>query len=536
MQRGKKLTTLFLTALLAIGAVGCGSTTKDAADTNGAQGQGAAAEAKILRMAAQDPQVPLDAQKHTYSHLLKITDQIVEPLIIMGADGNLQPLLLTEMPKVSDDLLTYEFTLKENVKFHNGETLKASDVKYSFKRLLTDGKMGNLIDMIKGADKLVAKESDDLEGFQIVDDTHFTITINEPFIPFLSAIATDYVVIYPEAACTEAGDEWGLKTLVGTGPFRFDAYNQGQDVIVTKFEEYHGEPVKLDGINFKFIQDPNTQVMEYQKGNIDVLQLDSALYPTFANNEAIKEEMHSFTPYGLVFFTINTQKYPDPKVREALSYSIDREAICNDLLYGTATPAKTFIPKGLLGHNDEAADYEYNPEKAKQLLAEAGYPDGIEIEVQDNTKYPTYSKLIVAVQEQARASGINIKINQVDNAAWADMKRSGQVSMAISNWYVDYADPDGMIYQTMSEKMTKQNSNFYADEEFNQLLNDARGEADTQKRGEMYKKADELLTRRDYAAIPICNETMFYLAKDYVKGFEVTSSYRYYFGNADLEK
>jgi peptide/nickel transport system substrate-binding protein len=293
---------------------------------------------------------------------------------------------------------------------------------------------------------------------------------------------------------------------------------------------------KLDEVDFKFIQDPNTQVMEYQKGTVDLVQLDSALYPTFANNEELKKDMHSFSPYGLVFLTINTQKITNPKVREALSYAIDRKTICEDLLYGTATPAKTFIPKGILGYNESTPEYEYNPEKAKQLLAEANYPDGIDLVVQDNTKYPTYSKMLVAIQEQAKSAGIRITINQVDNAAWADMKRNGKMTMAISNWYVDYVDPDGMIYQTMSEKLTKQNSNFYDDPTFNDLLNTARATSDLGQREDMYKKADQILTRRDYAAIPICNETMFYLAKSYVKGFNVDSSYRYYFGNIDIQK
>lgn len=531
MQKGKWI-ALILTACVTMGLAGCSG-----GDSNKSAGNDTNAP-KILRMAAQDPQVPLDPQKHTYSHLLKITDQVLESLIAPDKDGGLKPVLLTELPILGDDNLTYQFTLKENVKFHNGETLKASDVKYSFIRLLTEGKMANLIDMIQGADQLEAGKGSEQEfaGFRIVDDTHFEITLKEPFVPFLSAIATDYVVIYPEQACKDAGEQWGLTTLVGTGPFSLKEYKQGETVVVVKNETYHGAEPKLDEVDFKFIQDPNTQVMEYQKGNVDVMQLDPALYPTFANNEEIKKDMHSFSPYGLVFLTMNNKKIADPKVREALSYAIDRKTICNDLLYGTATPATTFIPKGLLGYNEDAPEFAYDPEKAKQLLAEAGYPDGIDLEAQDNTKYPTYTKVIVAIQDQAKAAGIRIKINQVDNAAWADMKRNGQVSMAVSNWYVDYADPDGMLYQTMSQKMTVQNSNFYADPEFNQLLDDARAEADESKREEMYKKADEILTRRDYGSIPICNESMFYLAKDYVKNFEVTSNYRYYFGETDIQK
>lgn len=532
MRKSKKLATILISAILAIGIVGCGTS-----NNNGSGEPGTSNELKVLRFAAQDPQVPLDPQKHTYSHLLKISDQVLESLLGTDTDGNLIPVLLTNMPELSENKLTYSFELKDNIKFHNGELLKSSDVKYSYERVLKEGKMSNLIDMVQGADKVMKKEADSLEGFKIIDDTHFDITLTEQYIPFLSAIATPYIAIYPEQACSESGQDWGIKALIGTGPFKLKEYVQGTGVTVLKNEEYHGNPVKLDEINFKFIQDSNTQVMEYQKGNIDVLQLDSALYPTYSNDEKIKKDMYSFNPIGLVFLTINNKEITDPKIREALSYSIDRKEICESLLYGTATPAKTFLPKGLLGYNDSVEEYEYNPEKAKQILADAGYPNGIELEAVDNTKYPTLSKIIIAIQDQAKASGINIKINQIDNAAWADMKRSGKLKdMAISNWYVDYIDPDGMIYQTMSEKLTQQNSNFYADKEFNDLLNTARITEDPAQREEMYKKADELLTRRDYGAIPIYNETMYYLKKDYVKNFEVSSTYRFLFGDTDIQK
>lgn len=530
LHKFKKIAALLMTALLTISIAGCSQ------NNDGEQQGNSGEEKKVLRVAAQDAQVALDPHQYSYSHVLKITDQILEPLIMVQNDGQLAPALIKEMPTLSDDKMTYSFELKDGLTFHNGEPVKASDVKYSYERVLKMGKLANLIDMIKGADAVISGESDSLEGFAIKDDTHFEITLNEQYIPFLSAIATPYLSVYPEKACEEAGQDWGFKTLIGTGPFKFENYTQGTGVTLLKNDSYHNYEVKIDEIDYKFIQDSNTQVMEYQKGNIDVMQLDSALYPTYANDPKLKAEMRSFTPYGLVFLTLNNKKLDNPKVKEALSYAIDRESICKDLLYETATPATTFIPKGLLGYNENATPYEYNPEKAKQLLAEAGYPDGIELEATDNTKYPTYSKVIVAIQDQAKAAGINIKINQVDNAAWADIKRSGQLTMAISNWYVDYNDPDGMIYQCMSEKMTSQNSNFYADEEFNQLLEEGRKTEDPAKREEIYKKADEILTRRDYGSIPIFNETMFYLTKDYVKNFEVSSTYRYFYGQADIQK
>lgn len=129
-----------------------------------------------------------------------VADQITQPLISLKNDGTLAPELIKEMPKISDDGLTYSFELKDNVKFHNGETVKTSDVKYSFERLLTEGVMGSMIDQIVGAQALIDKTATSLEGFKIIDDQKFDIVLEQPFSPFTSTIATAYVAIYPEQA------------------------------------------------------------------------------------------------------------------------------------------------------------------------------------------------------------------------------------------------------------------------------------------------------------------------------------------------
>ncbi|MEG0076160.1 MAG: ABC transporter substrate-binding protein, partial [Eubacterium sp.] len=182
--------------------------------------------------------------------------------------------------------------------------------------------------------------------------------------------------------------------------------------------------------------------------------------------------------------------------------------------------------------NEALPEYEYNPEKAKQLLAEAGHPNGITIPVICSTKYQTLLKVATALQDQMKASGINLEITQVDGAGYTDMNKQGGIELSVSNWYTDYVDPDGMIYQRLSATTTAQVSNKYANPEFNTLLNDARKIKDEKQREALYQKADELLTHKDYGAIPLYNDSMFYLKQDNVDNFEVTSIYRYYFKDA----
>ena len=267
----------------------------------------------------------------------------------------------------------------------------------------------------------------ELSGFEVQDDTHFTITLKKPYAPFLSVLSTAYTAIYPEAACEEAGDTWGMQTLYGTGPFKLDSYQTGVGAVLSRFDDYHGGPVKLDGVDYKFIEDVNTQVLEYQAGNVDYVDVDPSVYPIYSSNPQLSGEMHGFQPTGCYSITLNVKTFPDAKVREAIALSIDRAAICESILHGTATVPTSYIPAGIIGHDDSLPEFEYNPERAKELLAEAGYPDGIDVRVTVNTKYQGNVAIATAFREQAKDAGINVELEQVDSDAWSDLKLSGGV-------------------------------------------------------------------------------------------------------------
>ena len=186
----KRFAGAALLCAVALSLAACGGSSSSSSETTaaggaaaettagGAASSGAAAEGgKVVRVAAVDPQVALDPQQYTYSIIMKITDNITESLLMTKGDGSLEPLLLAAMPEISEDQLTYSFELLPDVKFHNGETLKASDVKYSYERLIKMAKMATLLENVAGYDELSAGTADELSGFQIQDDTHFTITL-----------------------------------------------------------------------------------------------------------------------------------------------------------------------------------------------------------------------------------------------------------------------------------------------------------------------------------------------------------------------
>lgn len=538
----KRLFSLVLISAMVLSSLtACGGNkdkeTKAPSETTAAAETTASAAAtgdKILRVASEDPQVPLDMQLNTYSIIMKVTDNVTESLLTTNAEGKLEPTLLAEMPTLSEDKLTYSFTLKDGVKFHNDAPLTSADVKYSLERMVKKLKMSSLLEKVEGYEAFFNGEAEELTGIVVVDDTHFEIHMSEVYTPFLSALSTPYCAIYPEEACEAAGDNWGMTELYGTGPFKLVSYQTGVGVELAKNENYHGGDVKLDGIKYTFIDDPNTGVLEYQKGNIDVVYMDSALYPTYANGE-LKDELYSFNPYGGYYLSFNVKDIPEAKVREALTYAVDRKALCDSVLFGTASPASSFLQKGLIGAVDDAEQFDYNPEKAKELLAEAGYPDGYDLRITVNTKYPTSVTIGTAVQAQMKEAGINVEVEQVDSAAWTDMKKNGGVTCGIGNWYVDYNDPDSMLYP-VSDGRTDLNSMFWHNDEFKQLMIDGVQTDDEAQRQEIYAKADDILTHKEFAVAMLYNETLFYLKKPYVTGFEVTSTYRTMFNNTDIEK
>ena len=505
----KTLAGIVLSCVLAASLTACGgsgnSTSTSAAETSAAAGDSTSAAAttesgdKVVRIAAVDPQVALDPQQFTYSIVMKITDNITESLLTTTSDG-LVPTLLAAMPTISDDNMTYSFELLPDVKFHDGTTLKASDVKYSYERLIKMAKMATLLENVVGYDEMSAGTADELSGIEVQDDTHFTIQLKKPYAPFLSVLSTAYCAIYPQEACEAAGDNWGMTTLIGTGAFKLDSYQTGVGATLSRFDDYHDGAVALSGLDYKFIEDVNTQVLEYQKGNVDYVDVDPSIYPVYSSNPDLKDQMHGFQPTGCYSLNVNSKTYSDPKVREAIALSIDRKAICESILHGTATVPNSYIPAGIIGHDDSLPEFEYDPEKAKSLLAEAGYPDGIDLRVTVNTKYQGNVAIATAFQQQAKAAGINVEVEQVDSAAWSDMKKNGGVDCGISNWYVDYSDPESMLYPMTK---TDTNSSFWHNAEFDKLMDEGIATTDEAERQEIYAKAEHIMTREDWATTPL---------------------------------
>jgi peptide/nickel transport system substrate-binding protein len=509
---------------------------------SGASAECADAEKKILRFGAVNMKSTLDMQVNSFSRVMDISDAIVEPLLRLNEENKIVPALVKEMPKASADGKVYRFELKPGIKFHNGATLKASDVKYTFERMFrpeTEAEMSYICDMILGAGEMTEGKAKELAGFRIIDDLTFEITLAYPYAPFLGSISTSYAGIYPEAACAAAGKDWGRETYIGTGPFKVTNLDLDNGIVTERFEDYHGDSQPLDGIEFIFVEDPNTRRMEYERGNIDVMALDATLYPQYASGP-LAPEIGSYSPIGIIFLDPNMkdERLKDVRVREALSLAVDRRAIADGLMKGSATEARTFLTPGLPGFDETAAPYERDVARAKKLLAEAGYPDGIKIEsyIRNDGMNTMFGRTLLAVQDQVREAGIEIEVVRLDPAAMSEMRASGGVPLEVMDWYADFPDPDGFIYSILYSSNAAVLTSNYDSPEFDRILDEARSSPDPAKRAELYRRADHMATRVDYAAIPLFHEKLYYLAKPYVKNFKMMYNDVFHFYGVDVDK
>ena len=543
-MKKKFLTALVSAGVAALALSGCGGgaseSTKaadqtDSAAESSAQTAGEDGARKVLRYGQANSGEGLDMQKSTSSRSAAIADEVTESLLRFDDDNKEEPVLLTDFPTVSDDGLTYSFELKQGVHFTNGTELTSKDVKFTFERMFTPStaaKSTAYFNMIQGAQDMLAGSATELSGFEIVDDYHFNITLEYPFAPFVKNIGTSYADIFPEDACTEAGENWGLGTdLIGTGPYKIEENDDTTQVVLVKNEDYHGGEVNLDELQFIFYDDDQTKLIAYENGDIDLADLNASLLSQYQANYA--DEITAYYPLGTAFISmnLNDQYLSDVNVRKAISLAINREELVDAVLNGAGIPATSYLNNGIPGHDDSLSVYEYNPEKAKELLAEAGYADGITItsEVRQSDQ-AVYS----AIQGYLAEVGINMELNVVDNATYNSDRTAGKIPLTGMTWNALYPDGDFQMYNYFYSSKSDAQGVFYHNDEFDKLLDDARKSTDEDARAEMYKEADKILSQDDYACIPLYYPQSQFIAKPYVKNYKV-GNLIYHFWNADID-
>ena len=535
----KKKISLMLAAALTAGLAltGCGgSKTSDTTDNTAGAENESTAEVKGVDVdttgylvAALNADIQTaDVQKTSkdYEVPFNIFDRLVD--VEVDADGNSKIVpSLAESWDISDDGLEYTFHLRQGVKFHNGNDFTAEDVAYTFHRMLTveGGVNTEFIDQIKGADELLAGETDTLEGVEVVDDYTIKVTLKEPFAGFLASISSPGVSIYDSEATEAAGDQFGMDpaVTVGTGPFEFSSWSFNNQLVLTRNEDYWKGASGLPGVVIKIIPDTETQSMMFESGELDILDLDYAADSVDRFTETYPDQIVQGPRVGIVYFTMNFNKEPfqDVRVRKAVQMSIDRQAILDALYGGRGQVEQGIFPHGLIGFNPDQEEIKYDPEAAKALLAEAGYADGFDMEIAaDSSASDTMTMALEIVSDQLAEVGIRAEIKNYDESTWLETRKSGELGSFMSTWSADYNDPDNFIYTFFgNEEKTRIRSINYPDTEVMERVAKARTVVNEDERLAEYKALEEKLIHEDAAWVPMFSRLHLFAVSKRVQGF-----------------
>ena len=534
----KKLSLILAAALTAgLALTGCGgSKTSDTTENTAGAESETAAEVKGVDVdttgylvAALNADIQTaDVQKTSkdYEVPFNIFDRLVD--VEVDADGNSKIVpSLAENWDISDDGLEYTFHLRQGVKFHNGNDFTAEDVAYTFHRMLTveSGVNTEFIDQIKGADELLAGETDTLEGVEVVDDYTIKVTLKEPFAGFLASISSPGVSIYDSEATEAAGDQFGMDpaVTVGTGPFEFSSWSFNNQLVLTRNEDYWKGASKLPGVVIKIIPDTETQSMMFESGELDILDLDYAADSVDRFTETYPDQIVQGPRVGIVYFTMNFNKEPfqDVRVRKAVQMSIDRQAILDALYGGRGQVEQGIFPHGLIGFNSDQEEIKYDPEAAKALLAEAGYADGFDMEIAaDSSASDTMTMALEIVSDQLAEVGIRAEIKNYDESTWLETRKSGELGSFMSTWSADYNDPDNFIYTFFgNEEKTKIRSINYPDTEVMARVARARTIVNEDERLAEYKALEEKIVHEDAAWVPMFSRLHLFAVSKRVEGF-----------------
>ncbi len=392
---------------------------------------------------------------------------------------------------VSEDGLIWNFYLREDVKFHDGSDFTSEDVKWTFDTVL-DPETGSPF----MGDLAAIKE------VEIVNDYTVKMILNYPFPNLLFNLSTTASGIHPVNAYETYGDDYGKKTVIGTGPYKLDEWIPGDKTVLVKNEEYNWGPEwmsntgpsLIDQIVLKVIPDESSRIMELEVGGVDVLRNVPEIHiKQLEENEDVTVNQEQATKLGYLAYTTDKEPFDDVRIRKALNHALNKEEIIQFVFKGNAEVAHGYLPPALSDeYLEESKDlsYEYNPEKTKELLSNAGYPNGLELTLSASNESKS-SKLAEIIQNQLKDVNIDAKIQLYDSASYADMLKEGKQELFINEY--SWPNADIIDWFLLSDRIPYPNHSKWNDEKTDEMIMDAARMATWDERAEGYKDVQSYL-------------------------------------------
>jgi peptide/nickel transport system substrate-binding protein len=425
-----------------------------------------------------DPRVGLDAQSE------RIDELIFDDLLDRDEHLNVKPALAEswEIP----DPKTYVFHLHRGVRFHNGASLTSRDVKWTFDSIL-QGK-------IRTTKSAVYRPVDHIDT---PDDATVVFHLKEPFTSLLWNISDGAVGIVPYGSTQEISQH-----PIGSGPFRFVSAEQDKEVVLERNDDYWGEKPKLPRVRFAVVPDDTTRALELRKGSADVVS--NAL--PFDTVVALQREpgltiLHGpGTILSYMAFNLRDPILKDVRVRQALAYAIDRGPILQYLGRGFERPAYSILPPESWAYDGDVPHYDFNPDKARELLEQAGYPlvNGVRFHLTMKSSTEGSTRVLAAVlQQQLHEVGIALDIRTFEFATFFSDVTHGAFQLYSLRWIGGNEDPDIFEYVFDTKKFTPNGANrgFYSNPKIDVLIDQAKTELDQNVRKRLYAQVQQILAQ-----------------------------------------
>ena len=467
------------------------STPEAGAESTPAASDGDAKSGGTLRWFLTDDPPDLDPHMQTTSSLQWISGMCYNGLLkydVGPGNGPESVEAATPVPdlaesyEVSDDGLTYTFVVRQGIKFHDGTDMTTEDVAFSLNRIRSDG-----------AEFQRSYAFTPVESVEATDETTVTVTMTEPYAAFINQVATAYTRIAPQHVIEENGDM--KQVMVGTGPFKLDSYQRGQNFVFVRNEDYWEEGIPhLDSIEITIMPDNSTQLAAFTAGQIDIYDP-----PNYAQIETLQDTLpdivvNEWAQFGLAGIGCNVSVAPfdDVRVRQALFLAINQDQIIEIVMTGHGAKQRA-VPAAYTGW---VVPFEELPfgggrdvERAKELLAEAGYPDGFDVQCKTVYRY-TQQEATVAT-EQLKEIGVNMEIIDVEYGAFLEARNSGDfelIAFGLSP-FGDIEDFTKALYHTESSR----NYGGWGNEELDELFAQGSQELDVSARQEIFSEVQHIL-------------------------------------------
>jgi len=472
MNARNRLVSL-ISAFLLLGAVAAFA----AGGKEGGATKGADIDTLVVAMGADARS--LDPHATNDQPSARVMKMVYNRLMYQAEDLTITTDLVESFKVVSDTV--YEFKLKPNVKFHNGETLSSSDVKFTFERMVSTK---------APAAFLVAP----LDRVEVIDALNFRMVLKFPFGPFITHLAHTATSILNEKAVKAAGADYG-RNPVGTGPFKFVEWRAGDSMTLTRYDGYYAGPAKSKNIRFRFIPEDANRAIALETGEADIVyDVGPNDYKKLETIPEVKATRIAGLTTFYLGFNMAKKPFDDVRVRKAINMAVDVPTATRVAFEGFAVPAKGPLAPTVQFARGDLPGYKYDVAAAKKLLAEAGYPSGFKTSIWTNNN-PVRIKYAEIFQEQLRQVGIDVKIEIMEFAPYLDRTALGEHDMFMLGWVAVTGDADYGMYSLFhsSQFGDAGNRTFYKNPKVDSLLDIGKTSPSPDARRKAYYEAQGLV-------------------------------------------